>query len=110
MVKSRPAGRSSGKLREPLNKVLKTYVEPAKRGDSIKPGVERSGTPGIVGEQREEPAKWATAVSSSKLQVLGYRTLRALVFFRLVNLGFRFAPPQALCFHPLRGFEKASSY
>src|SRR5207253_9569452 len=37
---------------------------------------------------------------------LGYRTLRALGFFRLVNLGFRFAPPQALCFHPLRGFWK----
>src|SRR5258708_25198666 len=26
---------------EVLNKVLKTWVEPAKRGDSIKPGVER---------------------------------------------------------------------
>jgi hypothetical protein len=36
----------SDKLKEALNKVLKTLDEPAKRGESIKPGVERSGTPG----------------------------------------------------------------
>jgi len=33
----------------------------------------------------------------------GYRALRALGYFWFLNLGFRFAPPQALCFHPLRG-------
>src|SRR5437870_4159237 len=88
---------------EALIKKLRTCIEPAKRGYSIKPGVERSETPGIVGVQREGPAKWATAVSTSKSQIWGYRTLRALGVFRLVNLGFRFAPPQALCFHPLRG-------
>ena len=38
---------------------------------------------------------------------LSYRTLRALGFSPVVNLGFRFAPPQALCFHPLRGFREA---
>jgi hypothetical protein len=32
----------------------------------------------------------------------GLSQLRALRSFRFVNLGFRFAPPQALCFHPLR--------
>src|SRR5687767_5353462 len=32
-------------------------LEPAKRGDSIKPGVERSETPGSIGRQGEEPAK-----------------------------------------------------
>jgi CHAD domain-containing protein len=34
---------------------------------------------------------------------VGYRTLRALGFFRLVYLGFCFVPLQALCLHPLRG-------
>lgn len=30
-------------------------------------------------------------------------------FFLFVNLGFRSAPPQALCFHPLRGFWKGNT-
>jgi len=34
------------KLYEAINKLVKVETEPAKRGDSIKPGVERSGTPG----------------------------------------------------------------
>jgi len=38
-------------------------------------------------------------------KLLRYRTLRALGFLIVRILGFRFAPPQALCFHPLRGFE-----
>jgi peptidyl-prolyl cis-trans isomerase B (cyclophilin B) len=38
-----------------------------------------------------------------------YRTLRALGFPFVVTLGFRSAPPQALCFHPLRGFLKSTS-
>jgi hypothetical protein len=29
--------------------LMKACLEPAKRGESIKPGVERSGTPGTVG-------------------------------------------------------------
>jgi hypothetical protein len=41
-----------------------------------------------------------------KLQLLRYRTLRALGSLTFVILGFRFAPPQALRFHPLRGFGK----
>jgi hypothetical protein len=52
----------------------------------------------------EKPAKWATAASHHEL--LRYRTLRALGFFTFAILGFRFAPPQALCFHPLRGLWK----
>ena len=39
---------------------------------------------------------------------LRYRTLRALGFLPFVILGFRSAPPQALCFHPLSGFGKAT--
>jgi len=40
--------------------------------------------------------------------VLGYRTLRALRIFWFVNLGFRFAPPQALSSRPLRGLEEGT--
>jgi UDP-3-O-[3-hydroxymyristoyl] glucosamine N-acyltransferase len=35
----------------------------------------------------------------------GCRPLRGLSLRITTMLGFRFAPPQALCFHPLRGFE-----
>lgn len=49
-----------------VNKVLelakKSFIEPAKRGDSIKPGVEGSGTPGCV-EHKREPVKRAAATS-----------------------------------------------
>src|SRR5437879_571987 len=44
----------SNKLWDGLKK-SKGCIEPAKRGDSIKPGVERSGTPGIVGVSKESP-------------------------------------------------------
>ncbi len=50
--------------------------------------------------------KWATAAYS---QLVRCRTLRALGFLRLLFLGFRFASPQAVCFHPLRGLAPASS-
>ena len=83
--------------------VEKLWFKPAKRGDGIKPGVERSGTPGSL-YAKAEPAKWATAVHQNESQRLGYRMLRALCLSLLVNLGVRFAPPQASCFHPLRGF------
>jgi len=33
---------------------------------------------------------------------------RGLGSFSLPFLGFRFAPPQVLCFHPLRGFGTVS--
>jgi len=53
---------------------------------------------------KDEPTKWATAFIASRSVFLSCRTLRALGFLAFVILGFRFAPPQALCFHPLRGF------
>jgi len=43
---------------------------------------------------------------TAKSQRLRYRTLRALGFLTFVILAFRSASPQALCFHPLRGFGK----
>ena len=44
----------------------------------------------------------------SKSGALRYRTLHALGSLTFVSLGFRFASPQALCFHPLRGFGKGN--
>jgi hypothetical protein len=52
----------------------------------------------------EEPAKWATAYKKVDRRDVGCRTLRTLGFLGFNNLGFRCAPPQALGFHPLRGF------
>ena len=34
------------------DQVVELFAEPAKRGDSIKPGVERSGTPGSLKERK----------------------------------------------------------
>ena len=45
----------------------------------------------------------------SNSQVLGCRTLRALGFSGFVNLGFRFAPPQALSLHYAGLEEEARS-
>ena len=42
---------------EALNKYSELELSPPKRGDSIKPGVERSGNPRIVGVRGEKPAK-----------------------------------------------------
>ncbi len=85
-------------------------------GDSIKPGVKRSGTPG-PNEHGSKPAERATVlvdwpcyiresigISNVPIKALS-PTPRAGIFFRTVNLGFRYAPPQALCCHPLRGLE-----
>jgi hypothetical protein len=75
-------------------------------GVSIKPGVERSGTPGTVdafiqsprsGRQRKEQidvVKIATSIA---------RSAGSGIFLGGFFLGFRCAPPQALCCRPLRG-------
>jgi hypothetical protein len=44
----------------------------------------------------------------SKSGALRYRTFHALGSLTFVSLGFRFASPQPLCFHPLRGFGKGN--
>jgi hypothetical protein len=49
---------------------MKVWIEPAKRGDSIKPGVERSGTPGDRWSIREKPLKGATAMHHEKIPSL----------------------------------------
>jgi hypothetical protein len=63
---------------ETLNNLLKSLIKPA---SGRQPHHERS-------------------------QPLRCRTLRALGFLNVVILGFRSAPPQALCFRPLREFWK----
>jgi hypothetical protein len=67
-----------------------------------RPGVERSGTPGSL--EYKGRAREVGDSRISRSQRLCYRTLRALGFLFFVILGFRFAPPQALRLHPLRGF------
>src|SRR6185503_8943841 len=75
-------------------------------GGSIKPGVERSGTPGSLGHQ-EEPAKWATAVYQDRIAALALsHASRARFSDPSSTWGFASLQPQALCFHPLRGFLK----
>jgi len=82
--------------------IWKFLAEPAKRADSIKPGVERSGTQDRLGENKS-PRSGRQRFTKCNRQLFRYRTLRALGLYIFVILGFRFAPPQALCWHPLRG-------
>jgi hypothetical protein len=65
--------------------------KPAERGVSIKPGVERSGTPGSC-KTKKGTREAGDSRSNNQPMPLGYRTLRALDFLSAVNLGFRFTP------------------
>ena len=69
----------------------KSNIEPAKRAVSVKPGVERSGTPGTREIQGPNPRSGRQRFVVNEWQHLRYRTLRALGSFDLVILGFRFA-------------------
>jgi hypothetical protein len=80
-------------------------------GDSIKPGVERSGTPGRIQEQRLARDSGRQSVRFRIGQIIkqnlerkrsGCRPRRGLTAFADSNLGFRYAPPQALCCRLLR--------
>ena len=81
--------------------------------ESIKPGVERSGTPGNSRSMDLEPAERAIGdldkIVNSQLTIgpaISYRPLaRALDFLFVPHLGFRFAPPQALCCRALRALS-----
>ncbi|HEY3027502.1 MAG TPA: hypothetical protein VGJ55_15235 [Pyrinomonadaceae bacterium] len=58
---------------------MKDSLEPAKRGDSIKPGVERSETAGRVAVWSEKAHEVGDSdFITSKLELLRCRTLRAL--------------------------------
>jgi len=62
--------------------------------------------PRLTTDQKTERAKRATALTPQFcLDKRLSPTSRALPGVPTI-LGFRFAPPQALCFHPLRGFLK----
>src|SRR5882672_11657482 len=58
----------------------KVRSKPAKRGDSIKPGVERA-EPQDRWKTKDQPTKWATANHHEYIGLSRYRTLRALGFF-----------------------------
>jgi hypothetical protein len=67
---------------------MEKLIEPAKRGDSVKPAVERSGTPSSLKYKertREVGDSHASRVNRSYLRC---RTLRALIFLHFVILGF----------------------
>ena len=87
-------------------------------GDGIKPGVERSGTPGFGAEKERarETGDSRFIMRSSQHRIRSSPLIKALLSLSSVArsrglrhiflpvLGFRVAPPQALCHHPLRGF------
>ena len=73
-------------------------------GGSIKPGVERSETPGSLVQQGRDHDVGDSHLSKVNCGVSAIARFARSVFLFVVNLGFRCAPPQALCFHPLRGF------
>lgn len=62
-------------------------------GDSIEPGVRRSGTPGIRSETNMSPGSGRQLISQQVLSPTSW----ALIISTLTFLGFRFASPQALC-------------
>jgi hypothetical protein len=71
--------------------------QPAIAGDSIKPGVKRSGTPGDC--PKIMPARGAR---DSVYRDPGLSPATAGWWsFGLQFLGFRYASPQALCYRPL---------
>src|SRR2546426_7431413 len=76
--------------------------QPAVAGDSIKPGVERSGTPGTVDEIIQSPrsGRQRRRCVLVILPAIG-RFAGSARFFGLMILGFRCAPPQALRCRPL---------
>jgi len=54
--------------------------------------------------KENEPTKWATAgLFMGSYHACTIARFARSSFLRCGVLGFRFAPPQALCFHPLRG-------
>ena len=63
-----------------------TEGQPAIAGDSVKPGVERSGTPGDLHEHDSKPAKRAAASSMRSRCRIRYRPLRGLCkIFELID-------------------------
>src|SRR6185503_8943842 len=96
----------SDKLQEPLNKFVQAHpLKTRVAGGSIKPGVGAKRNPRLTTDQKTERAKRATALTPQFcLDKRLSPTSRALPGVPTI-LGFRFAPPQALCFHPLRGLK-----
>src|SRR5258706_13930061 len=82
------------------NKYRRFWLEPAKRGGSIKPGVERSRTPGSWEDKGRARGARRQSFIINRPYVLGYRTLRALYFFGR-QPGVPLCFTQALCLHAL---------
>ncbi len=81
----------------------KSLNNPAREAaDGVKPGAQRSGTPGTVVEIIQSPRS-----GRQQSQPLSPAP-RALEVSWVAHLGFRCAPPQALCYRPLRGLRTES--
>ncbi len=74
-------------------------------GDSIKPGVERSETPGNRNPKRPQPAERAIVLRLQERNDSAVGRSAGWHYSLAVNPGFRCAPPQALCYRPLRGLD-----
>jgi len=101
----------SDKLQEPLNKFVQAHLAKNPRsGWKHKAWGGAKRNPRLTTDQKTERAKRATALTPQFcLDKRLSPTSRALPGVPTI-LGFRFAPPQALCFHPLRGLNKKNLY
>jgi hypothetical protein len=78
-------------------------------GESIKPRVERSGTPGMIAEQKSRVHEVGDSAFRMSAQFCAVARFARCHFFSLLSWGSALLHPQALWFHPLRGFEQRTS-
>src|SRR5258706_11492071 len=85
------------KMRQ-VNQPLKT-IKVRGAADGIKPGVERSGTPGTAIKNNQSPRSGRQSTHYDRRFVIELLSAasRALQLFGSAIPGFRFAPPRALC-------------
>jgi hypothetical protein len=84
----------------------KVWVSARGAGASVKPGVERSETPGSINRKTcraREAADRGRIKKTSFVDDLPVGRSAGFGYFQLRFLGLRFAPPQALRYRPLRG-------
>ena len=100
--------RRRSRMRRALRCIKNLDFEPAKRGGSIMPGVERSGAPGSFEYNERAREVGGSRSSGGRPGICAIARFARSVPLTCAILGFRFAPPQALCLHPLCGFVRDS--
>src|ERR1051325_8359631 len=68
-----------------------SVFKPAKRGDGVKPGVERSGTPGLCATRLRACEAGDSPLVTSESGQLRCRTFHVFGSAQQIRLGFRFA-------------------